>query len=151
MKQAVKILPAVVLFLLNAYVCRGLFAIEYLRHMGSIEGVYIGLSRWAMAHWGDLSWFPLWYGGVPYQNTYLPLLHSMVALTAWTRGISPAHASHWVTAVMYCLGPGTLYALALRLCGSRWAAFSAGAIYSVLSPSAWLIPVIAADLGGLFH
>ena len=88
---------------------------EYLRHMGSIEGAYIGIARYAMAHWGDLTWFPLWYGGVPYQNTYPPLLHWCVALVAWMRGITPAHAYHWTTALAYCLGPVTLFALVRRL------------------------------------
>jgi hypothetical protein len=145
------VLPPAVLFLLNAYICRGLFTMEYLRHMGSIEALYIGTARWAMAHWGDLSWFPLWYDGIPYQNTYVPLLHWMVAFTAWAWGFSPAHAYHWVTAILYCLGPVTLYALVLGQCGSRRAAFAAGAIYSALSPSAWLIPAVVNDLGSLFH
>ena len=103
-----------------------------------------------MAHWGDLSWFPLWYGGIPYQNTYPPLLHWSVALVASIRGFTPAHAYHWTTALLYCLGPVALFALVTRLSGSRWAGFTAGLLYSVLSPSAWLIGEIAKDLGGRF-
>ena len=145
------ILMAMVLFAINVYVCRELFQVEYLRHMGSIEGAYIGIARYAMAHWRDLSWFPLWYGGIPYQNTYPPLLHWGVALVAWMRGFTPAHAYHWTTALAYCLGPVTLFALVRRLSGSRWAGFTAGLLYTVLSPSAWLIADIANDLGGAFH
>jgi hypothetical protein len=142
---------ALVLFLLNAYICRGLFSVEYLQYMGSNEGAYIGISRYAMTHWRDLRWFPLWYDGIPYQNTYPPLLHWGVALVALVRGISAAHAHHWVTALAYCLGPVTLYALVLRMCGSRWTAFAAGAIYSVVSWSAWLVPAIARDLGSPWY
>jgi hypothetical protein len=141
---------AMALFAINFYVCRELFRVEYLRHMGSIEGAYIGIARYAMAHWRDLSWFPLWYGGIPYQNTYPPLLHWGVALVASVRGFTPAHAYHWTTALLYCLGPVTLFALVRRLTGSRWAGFTAGLLYSVLSPSAWLIADIANDLGGKF-
>jgi hypothetical protein len=141
---------AIALFATNLYICRELFHVEYLRHMGSIEGAYIGIARYAMAHWRDLSWFPLWYGGIPYQNTYPPLLHWSVALVASVRGFSPAHAYHWTTALLYCLGPVTLFALVRRLSGSRWAGFTAGLLYSVLSPSAWLIAEIANDLGGKF-
>jgi hypothetical protein len=141
---------AVALFAMNVYVCRELFHVEYLRHMGSIEGAYIGIARYAMAHFGDLSWFPLWYGGIPYQNTYPPLLHWGVELVASMRGFTPAHAYHWTTALLYCLGPVTLFALVRRLSGSRWAGFTAGLFYSVLSPSAWLIGEIANDLGGKF-
>ncbi len=145
---------AILLFGLNVYVCRGLFGVEYLRHMGSIEAAFIGISRYMLGHWRDLlvpGWFPLWYTGIPAQNTYPPLLHATVALAAATAGVSPAHAYHWVTALFYCLGPVTLFALVLCLSGSRWAAFFAGAFYSALSPAGWLIPQAAADIGGLWR
>lgn len=142
---------AVLLFAANAYVCRSLFSMEYLRHMGSIEGAYIGIARYLRTHWTDMTWFPLWYGGVPYQNTYPPVLHWIVALVAWMRGFTPAHAYHWTTAVMYCLGPVALFALVRSLSGSRWAALSAGMLYTALSPSAWLIPGIANDMGSPWH
>ncbi len=148
--RAQGIFLAVLLFFLNANVCRRLFGVEYLRDMGSIEAAYIGLSRYLLAHWRDFSWFPLWYAGIPAQNTYPPLLRWLVALVALLRGISTAHAYHWATALFYCLGPVTLFALTLRLSGSRRAAFIAGALYSALSPSAWLMPEIGRDTG-LFH
>jgi hypothetical protein len=119
--------------------------------MGSIEAAYIGISRYAMAHWGDLTWFPLWYNGVPYQNTYPPLLHWGVAVVAWARGMTPAHAYHWTIGLTYCLGPVALFALVRRLSGSRWAGFLAGLFYTALSPSAWLISKIAHDMGSPFR
>ncbi len=142
---------AVVLFGMSFYVCRDLFHVEYLRHMGSIEGAYIGISRYAMAHWRDLTWFPLWYEGIPYQNTYPPLLHLGVALIACVRGISAAHAYHWTIALAYCLGPVTLFALVRRLSGSRWAGFTAGLLYTALSPSAFLISNVVRDMGSPFR
>ena len=150
LRRAQSLLLAVLLFLLNAYVCRGLFAVEYLRHMGSIEAAYIGISRSMLAHWRDFSWFPAWYAGIPAQNTYPPLLHWTVALVALLRGISPAHSHHWVTAIFYCLGPVALFALTLRLSGSTRAAFLAGVLYSALSPSEWLMPAIGRATGQ-FH
>jgi hypothetical protein len=140
-------LAGALLFLLNVYVCWGLSRVEYLDQMGSIEAAYIGLTRYMLAHWPDFSWFPLWYGGVPAQNAYPPLLNWIVSLLALLRGFSPAHAYHWVTALFYCLGPVTLFALILRLSGSLRAAFIAGAFYSVLSPSEWLMPSVARDTG----
>lgn len=142
---------AFALFVLNVYVCRELFRVEYLSNMGSIEGAFIGISRYAMAHWNDLTWFPLWSTGIPYPTTYPPLLHLVVAFTAWVRGVSPAHAYHWMTALAYCLGPVALFALTLRLSGSRWAGFVAGLVYTCLPTSAWLIPAIGHDLGGAFY
>jgi hypothetical protein len=138
----------VALFLVNVYVCRELFRIEYLMHMGSIEGAFIGISRYAMTHFGDLKWFPLWIEGIPYSTTYPPLLHLVVAFLANLFHTSSAHSYHAVTALAYCLGPVALYALALRFSGSRWIAFAAGLIYSCVTFSAWLIPVIKGDLGG---
>jgi len=139
------------LFVLNVYVCRELFRVEYLSNMGSIEGAFIGISRYAMAHWNDLTWFPLWSDGIPYPTTYPPLLHLVVAFTAWAGGISPAHAYHWITALAYCLGPVALFALTLRLSGSRWAGFVAGLVYTAVPTSAWLVPAIHRDLGGFFY
>ncbi|HEV8147699.1 MAG TPA: hypothetical protein VGP79_15020 [Bryobacteraceae bacterium] len=142
---------AAFLYALNVYVCRGLFRAEYLRHMGSIEGAYIGISRYAMEHFPDLSWFAPWYDGVPYQNTYPPLLHWIVALVAKILGWSAAHAHHAVTAGLYSLGPVALFALALIFSKSRVAAFLAGLLYTALSLSAWLIEPIANDLGSFLN
>jgi len=139
------------LFLLNVYICRELFHIEYLRHMGSIEGAFIGMSRYITTHWNDLTWFPWWNAGAPFPTTYPPLLHLVVAAVAQARGVSTALAYHGVTAFAYCLGPVALFALALRLSGSRWAAFAAGLMYSSLSMSAWLIPAIEKDMGSFFY
>lgn len=144
-------LLALALFAANAYVCRGLFSMEYLRHMGSIEGAYIGLARYLRTHGTDMTWFPLWYGGVPYQNTYPPLLHWCVALVAWARGFTTAHAYHWTTAVLYCLGPVALFALVRALSGSRWAALTAGMLYTAVSPSAWIIADVVKDTGSAWH
>jgi hypothetical protein len=141
---------AAAIFLVNVYICRELFRVEYLNHMNSIEGAFIGISRYAMAHFGDLKWFPLWLEGIPYSTTYPPLLHLVVAFAASLFHTSSAHAYHAVTALIYCLGPVALFALALRLSGSRWVAFAAGLIYSCVTFSAWLIPVIKTDLGSIF-
>jgi hypothetical protein len=49
-------------------------ATEYLRETGSIEAAYIGISRYMLADWRDYSWRPVWYPGIPAQNTYPPPL-----------------------------------------------------------------------------
>jgi hypothetical protein len=139
------------LLAVNLYIAKDLFFLEYGQFMWSIEGAYIAISRYMIENWRDLTWFPLWYGGIPFQNTYPPFLHAVVALAAVTFRISPAHAHHIVTAVFYCLGPIALYALALRLTGSRWYGFWAGWIYSIVSPSLFLLPVIRGDSDSLFE
>ena len=135
------------LFALNAILCHELFTIEYTQHMGSIEGAYISISRYAMENPGDLTWFPLWYGGIPYQNSYPPLLHLLVAAFAGVAGVSAALAYHAVTAVMYCLGPVTLFWMSYRLSGARAASFVASLLYSLFSPSTILMPSVLEDLG----
>ncbi len=141
---------ALVLFATNAWICRELFRIEYLRYLDSIEGAYIGLARWILEHPFDWSWFPLWYNGIPFQDSYPPLLHFLVALTAGLSGASPALSYHAVTAVLYCLGPVTLFWFACRLSGERWVSFYAALFYSVVSPAALLVSEIAADMGTAF-
>jgi hypothetical protein len=139
---------ALVLFAINWFIAGKLASIEYLDAMHSIEGAYIAISRYAMRNWGDLAWFPLWYNGVPYQNSYPPLLHLVVAGFAWLLGWTPALSYHAVNAVLYCLAPVALFWLGTRWSGSRVCGFAAGLLYSLISPSAFLISNVAADLGG---
>ena len=137
-----------VILALNIVIASDLFITEYTKHVGSIAAAYVSIARYISDHWGDLSWSPIWYGGVPFQNMYPPLLHVIVAAVTSIAGISPALAYNAVTAVFYCAGPVTLFWLALRLSGDRRAALVSAVIYSILSPSALLIRNIALDMGG---
>lgn len=137
------------LFAVNAYIVRELFAVEYLPFMGSIEGAYIGLARQLSRNW-DLTWWPLWYAGIPYQNTYPPLLHWITALAARFTHVSPAHSYHFVTAFFYCIGPVTLFWMAYRLSGLLWPSFAGGLAYSLFSPSTLLLVAARNDVGGVF-
>ncbi len=115
--------------------------------MGSIEAVYIGLARYITRNARDLTWYPLWYNGIPYQDTYPPLLHWIVALIASIFRCSPALSYHIVTAFLYCMGPVTLFLLCVALSGSRAYSFFVGLVYSVLSPSAFVIADIRHEIG----
>ncbi|HWB86362.1 MAG TPA: hypothetical protein VG675_19630 [Bryobacteraceae bacterium] len=141
---------ALILFAANASVIPSLFHLEYSRDMGSIEAAFISLVRYIRDHFPDLHWFPLWYGGIPFQDSYPPLLHLTVAAVSAAFGISPALAYHAVAASVYALGPVTLFWMAWRLCGSRVWAFLAALLYSAISPSCWLIREVRADAGGWF-
>jgi len=142
---------AAALFAANLWVAKELLTSEFIGHMGSIEGTHIALGRFVLKHWPDLFWFPLWYCGVPFQNTYPPLHPFAVAATAGLFGLSPAHAYHALTAVFYALGPVTLFLLALKLSGSRAYSLAASLIYSFSSPAALLIPAVSRDVGGVWH
>lgn len=143
------ILCAVSLFLLNAYICRELFGLEFSSRMESIESSYISISRWAMDNWRDLTWFPLWYGGMPFHRVYQPGLHLSVAGFAQLMGWTAPHAFHFLTAIAYCTAPVTLFLLGYRATGNRAFGFVAGAFYSLISPACFLAPLIRQDAGGL--
>src|SRR5450759_3951893 len=95
---------AALLFALNAYITPLLFRTAYTAQMGSIEAAFIGLARYASQHWNDMGWFPLWYGGIPYPDSYPPLLHWIGGLVITLAGVSPGLAYHFVTATVYSLG-----------------------------------------------
>jgi uncharacterized membrane protein len=109
------------------------------------------MARHISTHWGGFSWWPLWHCGMPYQETYVPLVHLVVAAVASLAKISAAHAYHDVIGVAYSLGAVTLFLMAMRLGASRGAAFLAGLAYSLFSPSALLMPDVARDVGGWFY
>lgn len=138
------------LFAINWYVVRELFSAPFIAQMGSIEATHIAIARYAAANWPDLWWFPLWYGGIPYQNTYPPLLHLTVAAVARLFACEPALAYHAVTATLYCLGPVSLFWMAYRLSGSRAYSFAAGLVYSVFSPALLLLADARHDIGSVF-
>src|SRR3977135_2283189 len=94
-----------VLLALTVFFTKGLFTLDYSQYMGSIEAAFISISRYMVDNWRDLTWFPLWYSGIPFQNSYPPLLHAIVAGIAGTFRISQALAPHAFTAFMYCAGP----------------------------------------------
>ena len=140
---------AALLFALNACITPRLFVTAYTVQMGSIEAAFIGLARYASQHWNDMGWFPLWYGGIPYPDSYPPLLHWICGLAVTLTGVSPGLAYHFVTAVVYSLGPVTLFWMAWRLCGSRECALLAGIGYSLISPSCLLVQSVRGDSDGL--
>ncbi len=142
------LLCALAVFALNAYVCQGLFSLEFSSQMESIEGSYMSISRWAIANWHDLTWFPLWFGGVPFHKIYQPGFHLSVAALASMLGWSPPHAFHFLAALVYCAGPVTLFCLCYTMTNSRAYGFFAGLLYSLLSPACLLGPFTRADIGG---
>ena len=138
------------LFSVNALVTLRLFHSDYIAQMPSIEGAFIGLARYIRDHFPDLSWMPLWYGGIPFPDCYPPLLHTLVAAVSGLGRIDIGLAYHAVTAAMYSLGPVALYWAARRMGANRVPAFLACLGYSLLSPSIWLGSELRHDIGGWF-
>ena len=141
---------AAALFLVNALLTAPLFRIPYTTEMGSIEAAFISLAHYIRGHFPDLQWFPLWYGGIPYPDSYPPLLHFAVAAAGTVLHISSGLAYHAVTAAVYALAPAALFWTAWRLGASRGSAFVCALLYSLVSPSCWLVREVRADSGGWF-
>ncbi|HEX3880818.1 MAG TPA: hypothetical protein VHW24_27740 [Bryobacteraceae bacterium] len=116
--------------------------------MGSIEAAFIGLARYIRDHFPDLSWMPLWYGGIPFPDSYPPLLHTAVAAVSGVGHIPAALAYHFVTATLYSLAPVLLYWSLGRLSIARWAAIVASLGYSIFSPTIWWVPSFRNAIGG---
>jgi hypothetical protein len=136
---------------LNLSISWRLLKVEYINQFGSVKGYFISLARYISGHWGDSSWFPLWHCGMPFQDTYVPLLHLVVAATASLGHISAGRAYHGVTGVAYASGAPALYWRAVRLGAPRGAALLSALCYSLFSPSALLMADMARDLGGFWY
>lgn len=146
-----RVFPPVVLLALNLAICWRVFRFDFADHFSSIEGAFIGIARYASRHWGDFSWWPLWHCGMPYINTYVPLVHLTSAAVALLGHVSAARAYHAVTGAAYALGPVTLYWMATRLGAHRGPAFLSALCYSLFSPCGLLMPEMARDMGGLWY
>jgi len=133
---------------LNAYVCKNLFALEFSQRMESIEGSYMSIARWVSANWSDLTWFPLWFNGMPFQQVYQPGFHFTVAGLSTLLGWTPQHAYHFLTAVTYSAGALTLFWLCYAANHDRAQALVAALVYSLISPTCFLVPLIRSDAGG---
>jgi len=137
------------LFALNAIIVWPLFSVEYLRHLFSIEGTFIAISRAMLQRATSGTWWPWWGAGLPFEYTYLPGLPAAAALVSHLTGWSPALAYHWVTATLYCLGPVMVFLAVWRMCSRWFPGLIAGIAYSLSSPAALLIPIVRQDAGGV--
>ena len=149
MRSKKPLLYALLLFGVNLGVARRLFSVEFTQHMNSNEGSFMSISRFLMERWPDIAWFPFWFNGEPFENSYTPLLHVIDALFATVTHASPALAFHAVTAFFYCLGPALLFWMAWRMSGLLAPSFFASLLYSLTSPSI-VFAQVRGDIGW-FH
>lgn len=138
---------------INGWVIAKWAGLEYTHARASIEWAYLTLARYLTVHgvqtlYGDAEWFPYWYGGVPFENTYPPLLHYLVAVWSKLGQVTAGRAYHLVTAVLYVAGPVGVFLLCQRWTRALWPSVFAGVFYSVFAPCSWLMPSITGDLAG---
>jgi hypothetical protein len=145
------LLSVLVLSIVNLIIAAPLFGVEYSAYNGSIEGTFIAIARVMAKHPGQWSWWPLWNAGMPFENTYLPLLHWFVAAFSGLTGWSAARSFHMVTAGIYVSSALAVFWMALVLSRRLAASFVATLAYSCFSVSALLVPAIRADAGGALN
>ena len=115
--------------------------------MSSNEGFFMAISRFLVLHWRTSGWVPWWFNGVPFENTYSPLLPIVDAVSAAAAHSSTALAFHRTLAFFYCLGPVCLFWFAWRMSNALYPSFLCGLAYSLTSPSV-LFPAVRSDIGG---
>src|ERR1700738_1372776 len=93
--QSWRTVSAVALLLtINVTVSRKLWLARFTNQLGSVEGSFISISRYALHHWGDLQWFPLWFCGMPLLQVYQPGFHLTVAVLAGLFHTTPERSYH---------------------------------------------------------
>jgi hypothetical protein len=141
-------LLALAIFLLNVWLNAPLFMAGDLPFPGSIERGYVGMARFVSQYPSPWGWNPYPYCGLPTQFMYVPGLPYFTAL--WIRllpNVTPDTIYRTIVSLMTCLGPVTLFLMALHLtCNRKWA-FIAAVSYSLISPSYALFPAVEKDRG----
>jgi len=135
-----------VLLAINFYIAGKLLFVEFTDNMQTNAGSFHAITRYILAHFPHLNWFPWWFNGLPFENAYTPMLHFMDAAFAWITGASPARAYNFVTGFFYAAGPVFLFLFAWRLTGYLETSFFAALFFSLYSPVA-LFPYFRNDVG----
>jgi hypothetical protein len=122
------------LLALNCYFAGNLFLAEFTDNMRTNAGSFMAITRFILQHWPHLGWFPWWFNGEPFENSYTPMLHLVDAAFAWITGASPARAFNFVTGAAFIFGPVFLFYFAWRISGYLETSFFAALLYSLFSP-----------------
>jgi hypothetical protein len=140
----VELAIVLVLFGLQAVLIAPLFAGQFTQFRGSIEATFIANARFIAERFPDLSWYPYWYLGFPFELFYTPLLPALVAAIGKVSGDIP-HAYRVVAAAGYALGLPALYLAARELTGSRRAALLSAGAFALLPSLTYAFPPVRTD------
>jgi hypothetical protein len=135
----------------NVYICRELFLTECTRHMNTMHGFWIAIARLATTHWYKPTWWPFWDAGMPFEFTYAPLVPALTAFLAKITGWTVSHAFNAVSGFFYSLIPLTLFIMAWRITRAPGWSLAAALVYSLLSPTALILPDGNFQLSALWY
>ena len=131
---------------LNVYFVLNLFLVDFTDNMQTNAGTFMAISRFIVGHWPHLNWYPWWFNGEPFENTYTPMLHLVDAGFAALFHCSTARAFNFVTGVFFVTGPAFLFLFAWRVSKHLETSFFAALLYSLFSPAVMFGP-FRGDLG----
>jgi hypothetical protein len=141
-------LAAVAILALNLWLNVPLFMHGDLPFRGSIEAGYVATARFISEHPNPWGWNPFQYCGIPTRFLYVPALPYLTALLVRLVPHAPVDYTYRVAvSLAACLGPVTMFLLALHFTRSRRWSFAAAIAYSLLSPSYGLFPAVEKDRG----
>ncbi len=123
---------------LNAWIVWHAFFLEFAGKTNSMQGFWIAIARLADGWWAP-SWWPYWFGGMPFEFTYAPMVPWLAAVLGGA-GLPLGRALHCVLAIAYCAGPVALFFMARQLSGRAGWSFVAAALYALWSPAELLLP-----------
>jgi hypothetical protein len=119
---------------LNVYFVQNLFRVDFTDNMQNNTGTFMAISRFIVEHWPHLNWYPWWFNGEPFENTYSPMLHLVDAAFAGLFHCSTPRAFNFVTGLFYVTGPAFLFLFAWRGSKHLETSFFAALFYSLFSP-----------------
>jgi hypothetical protein len=131
---------------LNVYFVQNLFRVDFTDNMQNNAGTFMAISRFIVEHWPHLNWYPWWFNGEPFENTYSPMLHMIDAAFAALFHCSTPRAFNFVTGLFYVTGPAFLFLFAWRVSKHLETSFFAALFYSLFSPAV-LFHAFRGDLG----
>lgn len=131
---------SILIFALNAWICRELFAADFVNNLLSNEGIFAALGRFFRENPIDHRWFPWFNVGMATEYAYQPLLPAMAAVVGALARWPPSQSLHFVLAFAYCCGPVTLFWLAWDWSESLALSLAAALAFSLTSPAEMLIP-----------
>jgi hypothetical protein len=148
MKRVWTPLAALAILAINLWLNGPLFMHGDLPFRGSIEAGYVATARFISVHPNPWGWNPFQYCGIPTRFLYVPALPYLTALLVRLFPHVPLDYLYRVTvSLATCLGPVTLFLLALFFTRSRPWSFAAALAYSLISPSYGLFPAVEKDRG----
>ncbi len=134
----------------NIYFVHKLFFVDFTDNMRTNAGTFMAISRFIIQHWPHLDWFPWWFSGVPFENTYTPMLHLIDAAFAFIFHCSTPRAFNFVTGLFFITGPVFLFLFAWQVSKFLETSFLAALFYSLFSPAA-IFPFFRNDLGSWWN